>query len=183
MKRLVPAMAVAIALLCVPASSIASPSAAASSTPASQLRPYDKTFLKYLNQARVSAGLKPYKQSARLYRMAHRWAEHLVASRNPGINLVHNPQTFSIKTFRKASGCPKARTDGENVGGQTSTDPKQLFDLYMSDPAHRDNNMSPKYNAPRVPGFTDVGIATVAVPDGVGSPSEVNVMDFANNCD
>jgi hypothetical protein len=114
--------------------------------------------------------------------MAHKWAEHIVASRNPTITLEHNPQTFSIRTFRRASGCPKAVTDGENVGGQTSTDPKQLLALYMSDPAHRDNNLSPKYNSPKVPGYTDVGIATVAVPDGVGSPSEVNVMDFANHC-
>lgn len=179
MRRLIPALAASAMLLCLPAGAVGEPSVRSQSTPTAQLRPYDKTFLKYLNRARVANGLKPYKQSARLYRMAHKWALHIIATHN----LSHNPQTFSVKAFRAASGCPKATTDGENVGEQDASDPKQLFDLYMSDPAHRDNNLSPKYNAPNVAAYTDVGIATIAIPNGNGTSSEVNVMDFANHCD
>ncbi|HWA66699.1 MAG TPA: CAP domain-containing protein [Mycobacteriales bacterium] len=178
MRRLLPALVASAALLLCPAGAAAGPSVTAHSTPAAHLRPYDKQLLVDVNRARRQNGLKPYVQSDRLYRLAHKWAEHIVATRN----LEHNPATFSIKTFRAASGCRKATTDGENVGEQGSTNSRQLFELYMSDPAHRDNNLSPKYNAPNVPGYTDVGIATIAVPNGNGTFSEVNVMDFANHC-
>jgi uncharacterized protein YkwD len=143
--------------------------------PAKHVRHYDKVFLTYVNQARKADGLKPYKESARLYKLAHHWAAHMAHTRN----LEHNAATLSLKSFRSASACTKATTIGENVGEQGSTSAKQLFDLYMSDPAHRDNNLSPKYNAPHVAAYTDVGIATVEASDG----SEWNVMDFANHCD
>jgi uncharacterized protein YkwD len=150
----------------------------AHAAPEKNVRTYDKNMLRYVNQAREADGLKPYKESARLYRMAHAWAEHIIETRN----LEHNPATTTTKSFRAASGCTKATIAGENIGDQSSTNAKQLFALYMSDPAHRDNNLSPKYNAPGLPGYTDVGIATVAVPNGDGTSSEIDVMDFANNC-
>ncbi|HEX3900208.1 MAG TPA: CAP domain-containing protein [Mycobacteriales bacterium] len=178
MRRLLPALALPVALLCFPVSAAASPSLASHSTPAAQLRAYDKQLFADVNAARKQNGLKPYVQSDRLYRMAREWAHHIVATRA----LSHNPATESLKTFRTASGCSKSTTEGENVGEQGSTNSKQLFELYMSDPAHRDNNMSPKYNAPNVPAYTNVGIATVAVPNGDGTSAEVNVMDFGNHC-
>jgi uncharacterized protein YkwD len=167
------------ALLCFPATAVGSSSVGSHSTPAAQVRTYDKQLFADVNRARKQNGLRPYVQSDRLYRMALMWAHHIVATRS----LQHNPATDSVKTFRAASGCTKATTAGENTGAQGTQNSQQLFQLYMSDPAHRDNNLSPKYNAPKVPGYTDVGIATVAVPNGDGTSSQVNVMDFANHCD
>jgi uncharacterized protein YkwD len=180
MRRLLPAIAVSVALLCFPAGALGSPSLASRSTPAAQLRTYDKQLFADVNRARRQNGLKPYAQSERLYRMALNWAHHIVATRS----LQHNPATDNVKAFRAASGCTKTTTAGENTGAQGAQNSRQLFRLYMSDPAHRDNNLSPKYNAPDVPGYTDVGIATVAVPNPDGtSASQINVMDFANHCD
>ncbi|HVW80109.1 MAG TPA: CAP domain-containing protein [Mycobacteriales bacterium] len=178
MRRLLPALTLTVALLGFPAGAMGSAEVMSHSTPSAQLRPYDRQLFADVNRARRQNGLPPYHQSNRLYRMALKWARHIVATRS----LQHNPQTYSIKAFRAASGCPHALTDGENVGEQGTTNSSQLFELYMSDPAHRDNNLSPKYNAPNVPAYTDVGIATVAVPNGDGTSSEVNVMDFANHC-
>lgn len=178
MRRLLPVLAIPLALLCFPVSAAGSPSVTSRSTPAAHLRAYDKQLFADITHARSQAGLKPYIQSDRLYRMARAWAKHIVATRS----LQHNPATESLRTFRKASGCTHSTTEGENVGEQGSTNSAQLFELYMSDPAHRDNIMSPKYNAPSVPAYTNIGIATVAVPNGDGTSSEVNVMDFGNHC-
>jgi uncharacterized protein YkwD len=172
-------MALPLALLAFPVSAAGSPSIASHSTPAAQLRAYDKQLFAEVNRERTQNGFKPYVQSDRLYRMALNWAHHIVATRS----LQHNPATDNLKAFRAASGCTKATTVGENTGAQGTQNSQQLFRLYMSDPAHRDNIMSPKYNAPKVPGYTDVGIATVAVPNGDGTSSQIDVMDFANHCD
>lgn len=179
MRKLLPALVLPIALLCFPVGAAGSPARAGHSTPAARLRTYDKQLFAEVNRERKHNGLTPYVQSDRLYRMALKWAHHIVATRS----LQHNPATDSVKAFRSASGCTNATTAGENTGAQGTQNPQQLFQLYMSDPAHRDNIMSPKYNAPKVPGYTDVGIATVAVPNGDGTSSQINVMDFANHCD
>ena len=145
----------------------------AAPTPASQLRSYDKHLLAYVNHARADNGLKPFVQSNRLYKIAHSWAAHLAKTHN----LQHNPDYYYGKPL-VTHRCPHATIAGENTGEQGTTDARQLFDLYMNEPYHRANILSPKYNEQKSPRYTQVGIATVKASDG----SEWNVMDFANHC-
>lgn len=142
-----------------PAAAIAKP------TPSGQLRTYDKKFLKYVNHARENHGLKPLRQSNRLYKIAHKWAEHMAATQN----LEHNPNAVVGKRliFTK---CPHSTMAAENVGWQGHTDARALFKLYMHEPYHRANILQPKHR--------DVGIATVRSGDG----REWNVQDFGNHC-
>jgi uncharacterized protein YkwD len=153
---------------------VAPPPATAAPTPAKHVRTYDKHLLKYVNNARANNGLKPLKQSNRLYKIAHRWAAHLAKSHD---NLEHNPK-FVLGGPLVTRTCPHATAAGENVGAQAQTAPKSLFKLYMDEPYHRANILSPKYNSRGTPRYTYVGIATVKASDG----SEWNVMDFANHC-
>jgi uncharacterized protein YkwD len=164
-------LAASLAVLAMPAGAQGSTRTAAH--PA--MRAYDKQLLADVNRARVQNGLKPYTESDALYRMAHAWAEHMAKAHS----LEHNPNAaFGTKQMKRT--CPHATTAGENVGEQGTTNSQQLFQLYMDEPYHRANILSPKYT--KGPAYTDVGIATVAVPNGDGTSSEWNVMDFANHC-
>lgn len=147
--------------------------ATAAPTPHDQLRTYDKHLLNYVNHARANNGLNPLKQSNRLYKIAHRWAEQMARSDN----LEHNAH-YGLGAPSLARKCPHVTIAGENVGAQASTNAKKLFRLYMKEPYHRANILNPVYNKPKHPKYTDVGIATVKASDG----SEWNVMDFANHC-
>lgn len=171
MQRLTRAACAALAATLL--SALGTAPATAAPTPLSQLRTYDKHLLKYVNQARADNGLKPLKQSGRLYKMAHAWAAHMAKTGS----LEHNPNFgYGMPLINKR--CPHATIAGENVGSQASTNSKQLFALYMQEPYHRANILNPKYNKPKHPRYTQVGIATVTASDG----SEWNVMDFANHC-
>jgi uncharacterized protein YkwD len=158
-------LAVVLSMAVVPA--LAGVSSAA---PAKNVRAYDKDMLKYVNQARKTHGLKPLKESARLYSLAEGWAEQMAAHRN----LEHDPYAaFGSKEMKHL--CPHTTTAGENVGEQGTSNAPQLFALYKSSPSHWANIISTH--------FTDVGIATVPLPNGDGTSSEWDVMDFANHCD
>jgi uncharacterized protein YkwD len=142
---------------------------AGQAAPATHVRAYDKALLKDVNHARATHGLKPLQESARLYAVAHAWADQMAAHRD----LEHNPNAmFGSKAMKHT--CPHATTAGENVGEQGTSNAAQLFALYKSSPSHWANIISPHY--------TDVGIATVALPNGDGTSSEWDVMDFANRC-
>jgi uncharacterized protein YkwD len=145
----------------------------AAPTPSDQLRPYDKHLLRYINHERAHNGLAPLKQSNRLYKIAHKWAAHMAKTEN----LEHNPN-YGYGGPLVSKKCPHATIAGENVGAQAHTNAKDLFELYMDEPFHRANMLNPKYNKPKHPRYTQVGIATVRASDG----SEWNVMDFANHC-
>lgn len=162
-----PAVAVALLLtFAVVATASAAP------TRPSHLRAYDKKLLKYVNHSRVVHGLKPFKQSDRLYKVAHAWAEHLAKTRTVG----DDPAWTSGGQFQKV--CPKATTAGANDGAQGTSSPKKMFEQYKAEPFHWANIQSPRYNPPGQDPYTYVGIATVKAKDG----SEWDSMYFANHC-
>jgi uncharacterized protein YkwD len=138
----------------------------AQASPATNVRPYDVNMLKYVNQARTAHGLKPYKESARLYRVAHTWAAHMAQTQT----LAHNPNAFA----QIGAKCPQWTHLGENVGDEIGESAAWLFNLYMSDAPHRQNILSRK--------FTDAGIASVQSVNADGTTSEWDVMDFGTHC-
>lgn len=171
MRRLSGFARVAVALTAVLAIASAA-TATAAPTPSKQLRSYDKKLLNYVNHARVAHGLKPFKQSNRLYKVAHAWAAHEAKTHTAGDDL----NWTSGGQFSRV--CPKATTAGANDGYQTRSSPKQMFENYKAEPIHWANMQSPRYNPPGQHPYTYVGIATVKAKDG----SEWNAMYFANHC-
>jgi uncharacterized protein YkwD len=152
------------------------PAAAGQAHPAKHVRTYDKNLLKYVNHARKAHGLKPFKESARLYAVAHKWAVHMAKTHQLG----DDPNWTAGGQYRKV--CPKATTAGANDGWQGKTSAKGMFAQYKAEPFHWANLQSPRYNPHGQPAYTDVGIATVAVKNGDGTTSEWNSMYFANHC-
>lgn len=142
------------------------PATAGHASPAKNVRTYDKNLLKYVNHARVNHGLKPLKESAGLYAVAHSRAEYLAER-----NAVGHPPNLGPEVQAM---CPKMRTVGENSGAQGKTNAHQMFELYKSSPVHWANIISPD--------FGYVGIATIKVPNGDGTAREYDVMDFADHC-
>jgi uncharacterized protein YkwD len=167
--RRIAAVLTALALAVVPA-------AAGQAHPAKHVRTYDKNLLKYVNHARKAHGLKPFKESARLYAVAHKWAVHMAKTHQLG----DDPSWTAGGQYRKV--CPKATTAGANDGWQGKTSAKGMFEQYKAEPFHWANLQSPRYNPHGQPAYTDVGIATVAVKNGDGTTSEWNSMYFANHC-
>ena len=153
------------------------PMAAGHAAPAKHVRAYDKKLLQYINHARKANGLKPLKESARLYAVAHKWAKHMATTKQIG----DDPTWTTGGQYRKV--CPHATTAGANDGYQLKSSPKQMFLSYKHDFVHWANMVSPKYNKAGQPAYTDVGIATISVPLDNGGTAEVNAMYFANHCD
>ncbi|HEX3707541.1 MAG TPA: CAP domain-containing protein [Mycobacteriales bacterium] len=142
------------------------PAAAAHAAPAKNVRTYDKNMLRYVNAARTNHGLKPLKESAGLYAVAHSRAAFLAKH-----NAVGHPPNLGPQVQAK---CPKMRTVGENSGAQGKTSAHKMFELYKASPIHWANIISPD--------FGYVGIATIKVPNGDGTAAEYDVMDFADHC-
>jgi uncharacterized protein YkwD len=150
----------------------AAASTSAAPTKPSHLRAYDKHLLKYVNHARVNHGLKPLRQSNRLYKVAHAWAAHMAETETAGDDLTWT----SGGQYKRV--CPKATAAGANDGWQSNTSAREMFQRYKAEPYHWANILSPKYNPPGQAAYADVGIATVKAKDG----SEWNSMYFANHC-
>jgi uncharacterized protein YkwD len=134
-------------------------------TPSGQVRPYDKDLLFYVNHARHAHHLRPLVQSNRLYRVAHRWAEHMARRR-----WLHDNPHGAHEVARR---CTRWLAYGENVAAQEGTDAHSIFELYMHDRSHRANILRHR--------FTNVGIATVILHRD-GQTTEWDVMDFAERC-
>lgn len=130
------------------------------------VRSYDKGLLKDTNGARSSHTLKHYRMNARLWKIAHTYAEHLAATGS----LVHNPNLQKQVTKT----CPRWTALGENIAQGLGTNPDDVFQAYMHSPEHKANLLDKHYR--------QVGIATVTVTDSSGNQIQWNVIDFANNC-
>lgn len=138
---------------------------AAAHRPPQAVRSFDTSLLGQVNSARSNAGRSHFAMNHKLWKVAHKWAEHLASTGQLG----HNPKL--TKQVTKA--CPKWTDTGENVGMVYDETVNQLFQAYMADPPHRANILDKHYK--------QVGIATVKVERG-GQTQEWDVMDFANHC-
>jgi uncharacterized protein YkwD len=139
--------------------------AAAGHHPPHSVRSFDSSLLDQANLARSSVGRSHYTMNHKLWKVAHKWAEHLAATGT----LAHDPKL--TKNVTKA--CPQWTDTGENVGMVYGETADQLFQAYMADPPHRANILNKSYR--------QVGIATVKVERN-GESQEWDVMDFANHC-
>ncbi len=153
-----------LVMACLVLVGVATP-AVAKPTPSAQLRTYDRNLLYYVNHTRHAHHLPALAQSNRLYRIAHRWAEHMAHKRS----LHDNPRGV----HQVARRCSRWRAYGENVAAQEGTDAHAIFELYMHDRSHRANILRHR--------FTEVGIATVILHRD-GQTTEWDVMDFAERC-
>jgi len=159
---------VAIAAVTAASLAVAAIPSGAAATPgvhAAKVRSYDMNLLADSNGARSSDHRHHYTMNPRLWKVAHKWAEHLAKT---GV-LEHNPK-LELKLTRA---CPAWTAIGENVGVVYGDSVNELFQAYMHSPPHRANILDKHYS--------QVGIATVKVKVN-GQIQQWDVMDFGNHC-
>jgi len=132
---------------------------------AAPVRPYDRSLLTDVNDARANTDHRSYAMSTKLGNVAFNWAKHLARTET----LEHNPDL--VRDITKV--CPHWTQLGENVGDSSGDHAGSLFTAYMHSPPHRANILDSH--------FTVVGIETVTVVRN-GQSQQWNVMDFANHC-